>query len=80
MPFWDRVQKKKVLKMFFEKNCNRVARSGAAWDPIALLAKEHIGITRYWHVHPHINLEAGLTLRRKKSALGEQMLFKVRRA
>ena len=47
VPFWDRVQKKRVLKMFFEKKCNRVARSGAAWDPIALLAKEHIGITSY---------------------------------
>ena len=45
VPFWDRMQKNMVLKMFFEKN--RVARSGAGWDPIALLAKEHIGITRY---------------------------------
>eukprot|EP00964_Phaeocystis_antarctica_P059114 scaffold35095_cov70-Phaeocystis_antarctica.AAC.1 len=48
--------------MFFEKKCNRVARSGAAWDPIALLAKEHIGIT------------TGRTHRRKKSA-GAQMLL-----
>ena len=43
VPFWDRVQKKRVLKMFFEKKFNRVARSGAGRDPIALLAKEHIG-------------------------------------
>ena len=47
VPFWDRVQKKRVLKMFFGKKINRVARSGAGQDPIALLAKEHIGITRY---------------------------------
>ena len=46
VPFWDRVQKKRVLKMFFGKKINRVARSGAGRDPIALLAKEHIGITR----------------------------------
>ena len=31
----------------FEKKCNRVASGGARWDPITLLAKEHIGITSY---------------------------------
>ena len=41
MPFWDRVQNKRVLKVSFEKKINRVARSGAGWDPIALLAKGH---------------------------------------
>ena len=44
VPFWDRVQKKRVLEVSFEKKLNRVARSGAGWDPIALLAKGHIGI------------------------------------
>ena len=29
MPFWDRVQKNRVLKMPFEKKCNRVAEGGA---------------------------------------------------
>ena len=47
MPFWDRVQKKRVLKVSFEKKCNRVAEGGALWDPITLLAKEPIGITSY---------------------------------
>ena len=46
VPFWDRVQKKRVLKMFFEKKCNRVARSGAGWDPIALLATEQLQAKR----------------------------------
>ena len=45
VPFWDRMQKNRVLKMFFDFFLNRVAEGGAAWDPIALLAKEHIGIT-----------------------------------
>ena len=45
--FWDRMQKNMVLKMSFEKKSNRVASGGAAWDPITLLAKGHIGITRY---------------------------------
>ena len=47
VPFWDRMQKNMVLKMSVEKKCNRVASGGAAWDPITLLAKGHIGITRY---------------------------------
>ena len=62
--FWDRVQKKggseRVLR---EKKINRVARSGAGWDPIALLAKGHIGITIYWNVHSRLNLESGTSFR-----------------
>jgi len=51
------VQKKRVLKVSFEKKCNRVAEGGALWDPIALLAKGHIGITSYYNVHSRLNLE-----------------------
>ena len=47
VPFWDRVRKNRVLKMFFDFFLNRVASGGARWDPITLLAKEHIGITSY---------------------------------
>ena len=47
VPFWERVRKNRVLKMFFEKKCNRLAEGGALWDPITLLAKEHLGITSY---------------------------------
>ena len=43
--------------MSFEKKCNRVAEGGALWDPIALLAKGHIGITSYYNVHSRLNLE-----------------------
>ena len=65
VPFWDRVQKKRVLKMFFEKKSIRVAR--AALDGILL---------RYWRrntsgsrdiekVHARLNLELGHRLARK---------------
>ena len=47
LPFWDRVQKNRVLMRYFEKKCNRVASGGAPWDPITLLAKVPIGITSY---------------------------------
>ena len=47
MPFWDRVQKNRVLSGFIQKKMDRVARSGAGWDPIALPACEPIGITSY---------------------------------
>ena len=57
-----------VLKMSFEKKCNRVASGGAAWDPITLLAKEHIGITRYLRVHSRPNLELATLPAKKKSA------------
>ena len=32
----------------FERKCNRVASGGTPWDPIMLLAKVPIGVTRYW--------------------------------
>eukprot|EP00964_Phaeocystis_antarctica_P015616 scaffold8635_cov32-Phaeocystis_antarctica.AAC.1 len=38
-------QTEKGLQRYFEKKCNRVARSGAGWDPIAFPAKVPIGIT-----------------------------------
>ena len=47
LPFWDRVPKNRFLKRYFEKKLNRVASGGARWNPIALLAKVPIGITRY---------------------------------
>jgi hypothetical protein len=37
--------------MFFEIFFHRVAKGGARWDPIALPAKEHIGISSYL-THP----------------------------
>ena len=73
LPFWDRMQKNRVLKMFFEKKCNRVASGGAQWDPITLLAKEHIGITSYEVCMARPNLELG-TRAQKKSALTKRVL------
>ena len=41
----------RVLMWFFAIFFHRVAWGGARWDPVALLAKEPIGITRYGKVH-----------------------------
>ena len=56
------VEKKEGSEGVLQKEINRVARSGAGWDPIALLAKGHIGITIYWNVHSRLNLESGTSL------------------
>ena len=66
LPFWDRVPKNRFLKRYFEKKMNKVARSGAGWDPIALLAKVPIGITSYWRVHSRPNLELATVPGKKK--------------
>ena len=57
VPFWDRVQKNRVLKRYFEKKINRVARSGAGRDPIAFPAKVPIGITSFCEARFGPNLE-----------------------
>ena len=81
VPFWDPVQKKRVLKVSFDFFLNRVARSGAGWSPIALLAKGHIGITSYEVCMARPNLElATRRLARKKSRAEQNALRKRGRA
>ena len=58
----------RVLMWFFAIFFHRVAWGGARWDPIALLAREHIGITRYGKCIVGLNLEAGLSLPRQKNS------------
>ena len=73
LPFWDRVPKNRFLKMPFDFFLNRVASGGARWDPITLLAKEHIGITSYEKCMARPNLELA-TRAQKKSALTKRVL------
>ena len=50
----------RVLMRYFAIFFHRVAWGGARWDPVALLAKVPIGITRYGKCMVGLNLEAGL--------------------
>jgi hypothetical protein len=62
----------RVLMMFFAIFFHGVAWGGARWDPIALLAREHIGITRYGKCIVGLNLEAGLSFTATEKQLGSQ--------
>ena len=62
----------RVLIWFFAISFHRVAWGGARWDPIALLAREHIGITRYGKCIVGLNREAGLSFTATEKQLGSQ--------